>query len=327
MPESLPCEQFLRLVRESRRVLLTGPSDPDGDSIGSCLALARMLARVCDARVDVAGTVVHRYAALPDVDRMIPDEEIVGPYDLAVVLDGDRRRLGPRVGSAFQQARATALVDHHSSSSRSGYTVALLDTGAASTCEVIHRVLRAWDLPLDQDLAALLYAGTVFDTGGFRHTNTTPATHALATELLSLGIDHTAIINRILYERSPRALLLLGRVLADARFLESGAVALGRIPVALSGELGTTYPDAEGIVDVLVYTDGVEVAVLAVERAPGVVKLSLRSRGRVNVASLARSLDPSGGGHPRAAGVVLEHPLEVVVERVCQAVAEAVRSV
>lgn len=323
MTEACTFHELKRLAQESKRILLTGPVDPDGDSIGSCLALARILEQVCGAQVVVAGIVAPRYAGLPFVERMIPDNEVTGPFDMAVVLDGDQRRLCPPVGALFQASPVRVLVDHHSSTSREGYTLTLLDTDVASTCEIVFHLVEAWGLSLDRDMAALLYTGMIFDTGAFRHSNTTPTTHRIASTLIGVGIDHSAIVTRILVERNQAALRLMGRVLASACFAEGGRVVLGAIPLALSAELGTAWSDAEGIVDMLVYTEGVEAAVLAVERAPAMVKLSLRSRGGVNVARVARALHPSGGGHFRAAGVVLEEPLEGVLERVQCALTQA----
>ncbi len=113
-------------------------------------------------------------------------------------------------------------------------------------------------------------------------------------------------------------LRLLGRVVESARFLAGGKVALGDVPLSLARELGTEVADLEGIVDALLYTQGVEMAVLAVERGPMgerevVTKLSFRSRTDIDVAALAKSLAPDGGGHPRASGVALGEPLPDVL--------------
>ena len=316
--------ELRNLVSQADTILLTGPSDLDGDSVGSCLALARILATITHARVDVAGSAGRRYAFLPGVESMVPDDLITGPYDVAVVLDGDRRRLAVPVGRAFEAARHQVIIDHHYSSTRDGYTVALIDPQAASTCEIVYRLLEEWALPLDRELATLLYTGVIYDTGGFRHSNTTPATHTLAARLLQTGLDHTTVNARTLAERSPQAIRLLGRVLLEASFSSDGAVVVGAIPLALATQLDTTSTDCEGIVDFLVYTEGVEVAVLLQERLPDVVKLSLRSRGKVNVAALARSLHPSGGGHARAAGVVLQESIATLQVRMPAVLEQAV---
>jgi len=300
------------------RVLLTGPMFPDGDSIGACLALARGIAHCWPGtHVDVAGDISFRYAWMPGANNILPDRQLTGgaPHDLAVVLDGDRSRLEPPVAQAFATARATAIVDHHSSTSPDGYDIALIDHDAASTCGMVCAMLRDWGVPIDAEMAALLYTGLIFDTGGFRHSNTTAATHRLAAELLETGLAHTPINIRVLAERRPAGLHLMGHVLTGVTFYAGGRLAVGVVDLDAFNRLGCEHGDIEGIVDALVFTQGVEMACLCVEKTPQLVKLSLRSRATVDVARLARSLSPGGGGHPRAAGVMLDEPLSTLRRR------------
>lgn len=300
----------------ARRILLTGPIYPDGDSIGACLALARGIRHCWPAhQVDIAGDISFRYTWMPGADAIRPDAwfEDAAPYDLAIVLDGDRSRLTAPITQAFQQAGQIAIVDHHSSTSPEGYSVALIDHHSASTCEMVHGLLQPWNVPLDRELAALLYTGLIFDTGGFCHSNTTAETHRFAATLLETGLVHTPINIRVLMERRPAGLKLMGHVLQHTSFHSGGEVAFGVVDLATSNRLGCTHGDIEGIVDALVFTQGVELACLCVEKTPNLVKLSLRSRSRLDVASLARSLSPGGGGHPRAAGVMLKQPLRTLI--------------
>ena len=313
-----------RLVESATRVLLTGPEDPDGDSFGACLALQRAIRSLTDARVDVAGVAGFRYAWLPGAAEMVPDQAIAGPYDLAIVLDGDRHRLSPPVARAFHRAATTAIVDHHDTTSAQGYTLALIDREAESTCGMVLGLMDAWGLPLDHAFAEQLYVGVIFDTGGFRYSNTSAATHRVAARLLDQGIDHSAIAIRVLMEQRRAGMLLRARVLDTATFHADGAVVLGCVTQGVARQLGATRLDIEGIVDPMVYVQGCEVAVLLVERGPAEIKLSLRSRGLVNVAEIARALNPSGGGHQKAAGVLVEAPLAEVRERVIRELEAAV---
>jgi bifunctional oligoribonuclease and PAP phosphatase NrnA len=308
-------QAFRSHIEAAKAVLVTGPSEPDGDSLGSSLAVAHLIHEIGPARVDVAGDPGRRYAFLPSASTLLPDTEIVGPYDVAIVVDGDRRRLEPCVGRAYEHAPYRVIIDHHRSTSPEGYSLAFLEPNAASTSEIVFRILEHLGIPIDTDLASLLYTGLVFDTGGFRHSNTSSDTLRLAASLLDTGLDHTFIHVRVLAERRPEALWLMGSVLSSAQLFAGGEVLIGEIPLALASRLGTVWADNEGIVDMLIYTEGVKLAVLAVERAPRQVKLSMRSRGCIDVASLARELDPSGGGHARAAGVMLSEPLESLLAR------------
>jgi len=305
------------------RVLLTGPVDPDGDSIGACIALQIGLERVTGAEVAVAGEPGPRYDWLPRADEMVPDDALSGPWDLVMVLDGDRFRLDPGAATAFEQAGCRGIVDHHRSTTLEGYDIALVDATAASTCQLVHEVLAAWGVPLDHDLAALLYTGLIFDTGGFRHSNTSPAIHRLAASLLEHGIDHNTIALRVLAERDPAGLQLLGDVIERTTFHGGGRVSVASIPQATMQRLGANAQDIEGIVDTLLHTRGVEVSCLLIEKPDGRVKLSLRSRSLVDVADVAAGLHPGGGGHARAAGAMLPGPLAAAWARVPEALVAA----
>lgn len=307
-------------------VLLTGPADPDGDSFGACMTLARATASFSNAKVHVAGKANYRYDWLPGADTLRTDATLLEAYDLVIVMDGDRTRLTPGVAQRFADAKTTALVDHHQSSSPDGYDVVLLDAASPSTCEMVHQVLNSWGVPLDADMATYLYTGIIFDTGGFKHENTQAATHRLAAELLELGVAPAAVHAKVLHERTAAGLRLLGHVLTNAQFYGDGAVVVGVIPLALSSKLGIASGDTEGVVDALLNTTGVEVACLVREAGPEVVRLSLRSRSQVNVAAVARSLTPMGGGHIRAAGAKVLESVDVLMGRLPAVLAEACRA-
>ena len=320
----LPSDALRHLLESSARILLTGPADPDGDSIGACLALQRAIRDMGEAQVDVAGHAGFRYAWLPGASEMLPDERVAGPYDLAIVLDGDRHRLSPPVARAFHSAATTAIIDHHDTTSAQGYTLAVIDRVAESTCGMVMRLMDDWGVGLDKAFAQQLYAGVIFDTGGFRYSNTSAQTHRMAARLLDQGIDHSAIATRVLMEQRRAGMLLRARVLDTATFHASGAVLVGSVPLETAQRLGARRSDVEGIVDPMVYVQGCEVAVLLIERGPKQVKLSLRSRGMVNVAAIATALHPSGGGHQKAAGVLLNAPLAEVRASVIRVLEAAV---
>ncbi len=301
---------LLSALDGQRRVLLTGPTGPDGDSVGACLALRRLLR---DRGVDasVTGAPGYRYAWMPDASEMLSDRAVRDhPWDAVVILDGDRHRLLPGAAAAFAAAPIKGIVDHHASTNPDGYTVTWLEPTATSTCEMIYRAAVARGARLDAAMATWLYVGAIFDTGGFQHSNTTPATHHMAAELLARGIDHAAIFTRVLVERRLAGLRAAGHVYSTATSHLEGQLMVGSVPWELSQQLGLRSGDLEGVVDGLVYTVGAEVGCLLIENGTSQVKLSLRSRGGVNVSELARQLAPTGGGHARAAGAVLDSSLE-----------------
>jgi phosphoesterase RecJ-like protein len=307
------------------RVLLTGPVRPDGDSIGACLALQRVLERhgvVCA----VTGQPSYRYTWMPRASEMLPDADVTPDWPAVVVLDGDRHRLTPGAEAAFAAAEIRAIIDHHRSTENDGYTHFWVDPDVGSACEMLYAALPEWDVPLDRALAEVLYTGLVFDTGAFRYSNTTPASHAMAAALLDQGIDHATICLNVLMDRRIAGLRLAGEVFGSATLRLDQQMLVAAVTVEQCERLGASAGDLEGLVENLVHVQGVEVGVLLIEYPEDRVKLSLRSRGRVDVASVARELAPSGGGHAKAAGVVVSGPCRTVIERTTQVVGAHLRA-
>ncbi len=308
------------IVMGARRVLLTGPVEADGDSIGGILALARILERVnpeLEVVAACAEPVPRRYRFLEDVERFVLAQDLAGPFDVALLLDGVRHRIGD-VGPHFDAAGTRVLVDHHRSSDPAGYELALLDSRRASTCDIVYEIARhpAFDVTVDRATAQQLYTGVVFDTGTFRYSCTTSDTLRLAAALLETGIDAQQIVERVFLDSPFEDTLFRGRVLSEIRLAAGGRLAYACVSHALRVETRASAAATEGVINSLIFIEGVEVAVLLSERPEGLVRISFRSRGGVNVAEVAASLSPEGGGHDRASGATLEGPLASALERV-----------
>jgi len=308
-------ERFASLVRGSGRVLLTGPEDADGDSLGASLALARALRLQWSVSVDVAGVVSPAYSWLPDADLLVHDDAVESKYDLVVVMDGDRHRLAPAVFSAFTHAEHKAIVDHHRTTGPEGYDLAWIDPQSPATCQMVLELLDAWSLTVDESTATLLYAGILFDTGGFRYSNTRPETHTAASRLLALGIPHAEIAVRVLMEKTRGGVRLAAAIQDRAVFEVDGRLVLGVCTPGLMASVEAQPHEIGGVVESLLYIEGVEVSALLVDKGNGKTKLSFRSRGKVDVAELAKSLHPGGGGHAKAAGVVVDESISALQGR------------
>jgi bifunctional oligoribonuclease and PAP phosphatase NrnA len=314
------------MCTNARSILLTGPDFPDGDSIGACLALKKAIERISSAHIDVTGVITFRYQWMPEINSFKKDNSLLSQYDLAIVLDGDRYRLPPTVEIAYNNSNKTVLIDHHSSTDPSVYSLAILDTISASTCEIILDILDNWEIPITPQIAELIYTGLIFDTGGFRHSNTTANVHRLAARLLELDIEHSRIFNAILMERQQSGLQLLAETITNQKILANGEIILAYVSLEQMQRLSCSQGDIEGLIDMLVFTQGVEVACLCVERSESQVKLSFRSRNSVNVANLAKTINQDGGGHVRAAGAMINESLSSILIRIpkilCQSLFE-----
>ena len=312
-----PSETLRGLLDKSQRILLTGPDHPDADSLGACLALQRILNR-WGLVADVAGHVPDRYRNLPGTHVVLPDDQVARGYDAVIVIDGDRHRLTPQVQACFERAQIKGIIDHHVSTQPDGYNYVWLDPNETSTCTMIQKALARWREPLDAEIAQLLYAGTIYDTGGFRYSNTSPETHRLTADLLATGFDHVAVSAQVMVERTRSGLSLTGEVFRSAKSLVEGRLIIGQVPKSLMESCEGCYDDLEGIVDALVHVVGADAAALIIELEHGRCKYSLRSRGAINLVPIVQQLSPTGGGHPNAAGAIVDASMDQATSRVIE---------
>lgn len=307
--------ELTRAFASARTLALVGPLDLDGDAVGAIVATARAVThRWPDCRITVLAdeSLPARYRFLEDAAHPFrrAAEVPLQSFDLAVVLDGDPGRLGS-AAPHFEAARCRGLIDHHKTADPDAVDVAMLDPSAASTTELVLQLCDHWGVALDQPLAAAIYAGLVFDTHVFRYRLTRPPTLRAAARLMETGIDHAWLVERVLLDQP------LSKVRLRGRMLDRMQVALdGRLAWATLDERECSGVETGGLVDDLVFIEGVEVGMLLIQRGGGRVKLSLRSRGGVDCAQVAQALAPAGGGHARAAGATLMGPIRAVAERV-----------
>lgn len=314
-------------LQKSKRVLITAPGAADGDSIGAQLALQRMiLFRFPQIQTFVVNDeeLPPRYRFLPDAETVFTPETFLSSgekdqFDTAFVLDGGIDRAG-RVRNWFDEVPTTVFIDHHSVSCDYPYTIRIVDADASATTEMVYHLSQSelFHMPIDPLFAQQIYLGLVFDTGFFRHSNTTPQAMILAAELLKTGFDFTRVGERGMLERSLGSLRLMADTLSQAKTSCGGKIIWSVLTQKMLEKYDAIPDDREGIIDHLFLIHGVQVAFLLFELGNNEVKLSLRSQGDTDVASFARLLTVRGGGHRRAAGALLEMPLESAEKAVLQ---------
>ncbi len=308
-----------RAFAEATSVVLTGPLDLDGDAVGSMLALDKALSirwPNLPVRLLADERVPSRYHFLPGAKTRfeVASDVEVDTKAFALVLDGDPDRLGSATPH-FRGAARRGQIDHHKTSDPLAVDVPFIDPAAASTTELVLSLCDHWGVPLDLDLATNIYAGLVFDTHIFRYRLTRPPTLRAAARLMETGIDHAMIVERVLLDQPLHKVRLRARILEGLKIELGGRLAWAKLTTAemRGAETG-------GLVDDLVFIEGVEVGVLLMEKGAHRVKLSLRSRGGVDCALVAQSLNEQGGGHARAAGASVEGSIDEVLARVLSAV-------
>lgn len=289
-----------------QRVAVIGHARPDGDCIGSQVALARALAARGVDVVCINGDPVPRrlqYLAA-GMTFLRTDAEIAGHTDrLALYVDcADQARVGERLKARFP--RVLACIDHHLSNV--GFAeYNLLDADSAATCEMLAGLLLDAGQAIDAAAAKALYAGIMTDTGQFRFQSTSRRCFVLAGELVARGANPSEAGHELYERESPGRLKLLQRFLASMRFECGGRVCVGFLPNGVFAETGTTGEDTEGLVDYARSIDGVEIGVLIEDKPDGGVKASLRGRDPAwRLDRIAAQFN--GGGHACAAG--LYHP-------------------
>jgi len=291
-------EDVVRLVRAGRRFLVTGHANPDGDALGSMLATLHGLRALGKEVVAYDhDPAPRRLAFLPGAGELVSDAAALrGPFDATFVHDcGDRHLLGDR----FPPPAVTGplvVLDHHASGNDFG-ALSLRDTSAAAVGIIVARLLEALGVPLDATIAECLWSSLASDTGWFRYSSTDAETMRLAAACVEAGAVPWDFARRSEESQPPARLKLMARVFDTLEL--HGAVALLILEQATLSATGTTTAEAEGLVSYARALDGVEVGVMLYEQDGG-VRVSLRSKGGVDVGAVAASL--GGGGHRAAAG-------------------------
>ncbi|MEA4970588.1 MAG: bifunctional oligoribonuclease/PAP phosphatase NrnA [Candidatus Pelethousia sp.] len=272
---------------------------PDGDALGSSLALLWLL-RKLNKRVEVvcADPVPGIYAFLPLAGEVLLPSKATGYKNVIAVDCADKARLG-KAGDLFEAAEATYNIDHHPTNDAYARHNAV-DPSAAATGELIYRLAQSLGVRIEADFASCLYAALMTDTGNFAYSNTTGETLRIAGDLLDAGADGYALNLRIYRSTSLERLKLLQLAIANIRLYREGAVGITSLSRAEIGESGAHDEETEGVVDCVRDIESVEIAVFIKENGASGWKISLRSKLRADVGAIAAQM--GGGGHERAAG-------------------------
>lgn len=323
--------RIVQAIRGAERVLITSQLDPDGDSVGSQLALRRMVLAELGGdgaadRVAIVNQVrcPRRYGFLPDAGAIVTPEDVRGrSFDLGFVLDGGADRTGS-VRPLFEACATKVIIDHHKTTRPDGYDIPFIEPQMSSTAEMVYTLVEdpRSRAVLDKATAAQIYMGIIYDTGAFQYALTTARTHRVAAALLEQGIHHADIAERAMLEGPLNAKVLLGRGLSSMRITSAGRIAWTSVTRDLADETRATDEDVRAIITQMIFIEGVKVALLFYERERGRTKLSLRSREGFDVASFARQLDPGGGGHARASGCTLPGTPDQVAPKVVEQLEE-----
>jgi phosphoesterase RecJ-like protein len=301
--------QVLQEIQQRRRFLVTSHARPDGDAIGSTLALAQVLRKMGKSGEIVLGDPVPLlYHPLPGSETIVHSSQVNGDYDAVIILECD----------SVQRTRLRGLenqflinIDHHISS-RPFANINWIDPSAVATAELIFRLAQAAQIKITPEIATCLYTAVLTDTGAFCYAPTNACTFELAKFLVEHGADPGKIAQGVYFSSPMSKMCLLGAALS--RLERDGAITWMSVTRHDMERFGALEEDCEGLVNYALGIAGVEVAIFFREVAHERIRVSIRSKGAVNVAEIAQKF--GGGGHECAGGFSTEGPVEEAAKRV-----------
>lgn len=291
-------------VAAGARFLLTSHARPDGDAIGSELALAFAL-EALGKRVEVINRdpVPEQFRPFPGTDRIVVADRVTGRFDAAFVLEcGDVTR----PGLAGLERYRLVNIDHHAGNGLYG-AVNWFDPSAAACGEMVFELVDALGVPLSVEIATHVYVAILTDTGSFHYSNITARTFDICRRLVASGVEPEAVARQVYDTGSPGKLRLIGALLSGMRLEAAGRLALLYLDADLLRQTGATYDDTDGLINMPLSAREVQAVAMFKTEQPGEVRVSLRSKGPVDVRVVAER--HGGGGHRNAAGFTLKTPL------------------
>lgn len=306
-------EQLQSIIGNVDRVVLT-TADLDGDSVGAIVSMWDFLSQShpnVPLHLYIESALPERYAFLVPTGcnfEVVSDQQDWSDA-FVLVMDSEPKRF-KCLAPVFWSGKYHGVIDHHQKVDPGAYDFALYDSEAPSTTTLIYGLYLAKQLVPSLSSAVALYAGLVFDTSVFRYKLTSPFSLRMAAHLTELGVDHTAVVERLLLVQPLERVRLRALVLSGLTLCFSGRLCLSTLNKTEAGGV-----DSGGLVDDLIFIDGVEVAALCVEISRNRIRISLRSRSEMNVAEVAQALHATGGGHRRAAGVTLNCDMDEALKR------------
>lgn len=311
-----------RFLRRYERFLVVSHINPDGDAIGSTLAVGEILRLMGKQAILVnEGAIPGKFSILAGSDRILNFTELgkesIPPFDAVIAVDcADFYRIGA-VATCFPEHVPLLNIDHHPTNDGYGET-ALLKPDAAATAEVLYDLVQELGIEPSPELAQCIYAGLMTDTGGFRYSSTTPKVMAIASEMLAKGVNGNELAEELLEKLTYPQILLLQRALSSLTFSADRRIAWMIVTEEDIAAAGARNEDMEGLVNYPRNIEGVEVGLLFKQTRQGELKVSFRSAGKVDVSRVAKHF--GGGGHILASGCSVTGELDTVVGQIVREV-------
>ncbi|NLW22327.1 MAG: bifunctional oligoribonuclease/PAP phosphatase NrnA [Tissierellia bacterium] len=314
-PLNILMEEAIQLINRNKNIFISSHVQPDGDSVGSILALAmavKALDRNKNVRIVKVDDIPSDLLFLPNIE-MIKEQDLNQPVDLFISLDSsDMDRLG--IGKEFAlKAKKIINIDHHVTNDNFG-DINIISSSSGATGEIVFDLIKKMGVEIDKEIATCLYTAISMDTGSFMYSNTTYKTHLIAAELLKTGIDINDININIYQSRSiERTNLFIDSLNKLETFLDN-KIGIVTVTQEMLKVHNAKMEDTEGIISFVRGIKPIEVACLLKEVDEKEVKVSLRSKKEVDVSKISSKFN--GGGHIRAAGCTIYENIAVAKEMI-----------
>ena len=308
-------DQIIQHIKDGQHILIASHAEPDGDSVGSLVAMGLALAKL-DKKITMhtPSPIPAVYRFLPGAGRIVRQIKNADIYDLALVLDcGDLTRIG-ETSAEIGKIPILINIDHHVSNTGFGH-IQFIDTSACATAEIVYRLINALKIPFDKAIATSIYTGILTDTGSFRFSNTNRAAFDISKVMTDAGVEPHNVAQRVFGTYSLGRIKLLNMALNSIEISDNGKLSMMTVTRSMLNTTGTNTEDLDGMINYARRIEDVKVAALIHEIKNGGGKftnmnryhVSLRSDSSVDVAKIAGKF--GGGGHSSAAGFQIESTL------------------
>jgi len=303
-------DNIVDILKNNRRLFLASHKDPDGDAIGSLLALGlTLMLSGKEVALFNEGPISNSLASLKGAGKIVNNFNQLKEFDAFIVLDcGSLERVG-RISSHLSARKPLINIDHHKNNTQFG-DLNLVEANSSSVGEIIYRLIKSAGLPLNLDIAENIFVAIQTDTGSFRYDNTTREAFVIAGELMAWGVNPWKISRKVINGYTLKQLGVLESALKTIELHHSGKLGIMTVTQQMTSEEETDDFDSEKFLDCIRFLFGVEIGVLIREIGDDFYKFNIRSNDWVDVADLAVHF--GGGGHPRAAAFIREGDLEMV---------------
>jgi bifunctional oligoribonuclease and PAP phosphatase NrnA len=314
-----PVARICEAIRDRQRFVISSHSRPDGDSIGSQLAMAYAL-RALGKDVEVVNQDAAPSAlmAFPGVRSILVADRVEGQFDAAIIMEcSELKRTGVEgLGQYF-----VINIDHHPGNANYG-AINWFEAGAAACAEMVFDVIRALDVPLSLEIATHIYVGILTDTGSFHYSSISSRTFDICRQLVDAGVDPPKVARSIFDSNTLGRLKLFGAVLSSIELEDDGRLAIVCVDRAMAAAAGGTYDDTEGLINLPLTVREIQAAVFFKEIAKDDYRVSMRSKGEIDLCAVAKKF--GGGGHKNASGCSVTGRYDEVRARVVREVIAAI---